>query len=51
MKSSIKEFKEIDDETKIDDFVNKIFYTSINFDECCFLSKSKRKNSQAKDKH
>lgn len=33
MKTSIKEFKEIDDDTKIDDFIKKIFYTSISFDE------------------
>ena len=31
MKSSIKEFKEINDDTKVDDFINKIFYTSIDF--------------------
>lgn len=32
MKLSIKEFKEIIDDTKVDDFVNKIFYTPIEFD-------------------
>lgn len=33
MKSSIEEFKEIDDNTKIDEFIKKIFYTSITFDK------------------
>ncbi len=33
MKSAIKEFKEIDDDSKIDEFIKKIFYTSINFNE------------------
>jgi glucose-6-phosphate 1-dehydrogenase len=33
MKSSIIEFKEIDDISKIDDFITKIYYTSIVFDE------------------
>jgi len=33
MKSAIEEFKEIDDSSLIDEFVNKMFYTSINFNE------------------
>ncbi|MDP2365297.1 MAG: glucose-6-phosphate dehydrogenase, partial [Ignavibacteria bacterium] len=33
MESSIKEFNEIDDDTKIDEFIKKIFYTSITFDK------------------
>jgi len=33
MKSSIEEFKEIDNTTKIDEFVQKIFYNSIVFDD------------------
>jgi len=33
MKSAIKEFKEIEDTTKIDDFVAKIYYESIKFDD------------------
>ncbi|HEX9251091.1 MAG TPA: glucose-6-phosphate dehydrogenase [Ignavibacteriaceae bacterium] len=39
MKSSIKEFKEIDDDTKIDDFIKKIFYTSISFDDTAAYTK------------
>jgi len=41
MKSSIKEFKEIDDDTKIDDFIKKIFYTSISFDDTYAYKKLK----------
>lgn len=33
MKSAINEFKEINDESKIDEFIKKIFYTSISFDD------------------
>jgi glucose-6-phosphate 1-dehydrogenase len=33
MRSAINEFKEIDDASRIDDFIKKIFYNSINFDE------------------
>lgn len=33
MKSAINEFKEITDESKIDEFIKKIFYTSISFDD------------------
>ena len=33
MKSTIKEYKEIDDDSKIDEFIQKISYTSISFDE------------------
>ncbi len=33
MKSSINEFKEIEDDSKIDEFVKKIFYTPITFDD------------------
>jgi len=43
MKSSIKEFKEIDDETKIDDFIDKIFYTPINFDDATAYRNLKEK--------
>lgn len=31
MKSAINEFKEIDDNSKIDEFIKKIFYTTIDF--------------------
>jgi glucose-6-phosphate 1-dehydrogenase len=41
MKSSIKEFKEIDDDTKIDDFIKKIFYISISFDDTAAYKKLK----------
>ena len=33
MRLAINEFKEIDDASKIDDFIKKIFYSSISFDE------------------
>ncbi|NCQ19740.1 MAG: glucose-6-phosphate dehydrogenase, partial [Ignavibacteria bacterium] len=33
MKSAIKEFKEIDDDSMVDEFIKKMFYTSINFNE------------------
>lgn len=33
MKSSLKKFKEIDDDSKIDEFIKKIFYTPITFDD------------------
>jgi len=33
MKSAIKEFKEIEDTTRIDEFVAKIYYESIKFDD------------------
>ncbi len=51
MKSSIKEFKEIDDETKIDDFINNIFYTPINFDNVASYQNLKEEITEAKDKY
>ncbi|MCB9059687.1 MAG: glucose-6-phosphate dehydrogenase [Calditrichae bacterium] len=33
MKSAIEEFKEIEDDSRIDEFVKKIFYTPITFDD------------------
>ena len=39
MKSAISEFKEIDDDSKIDDFIKKIFYTSITFNETATYKK------------
>jgi glucose-6-phosphate 1-dehydrogenase len=41
MKAAIKEFKEIDDNTKIDEFIDNIFYTSISFDETASYNKLK----------
>jgi glucose-6-phosphate 1-dehydrogenase len=43
MKSAIKEFKEIDDDSKIDEFIKKIFYTSITFDQTATYKKLKDK--------
>lgn len=43
MKSSIKEFKEIDDDSKIDEFIKKIFYTSIDFKDVSSYGKLKEK--------
>jgi len=43
MKSAIKEFKEIEDTTKIDDFVAKIYYEAIKFDNSSsYVALSKR---------
>ncbi len=39
MKSAITEFKEIDDASKIDEFIKKIFYTSIVFDDTASYKK------------
>lgn len=41
MKSAISEFKEIDDDTKINEFIKKIFYTSITFDQTATYKKLK----------
>lgn len=43
MNSAINEFKEIDNATKIDEFIKKIFYTTINFDETAAYKKLKDK--------
>lgn len=43
MNSAINEFKEIDDATKIDEFIKKIFYTTISFDETAAYKKLKDK--------
>jgi glucose-6-phosphate 1-dehydrogenase len=43
MKSAINEFKEIDDIARIDDFVAKIYYEPIKFDDASsYLSLKKR---------
>jgi len=43
MKSAINEFKEIDNVTKIDDFINKIYYISVMFDDAStYLSLKQR---------
>jgi glucose-6-phosphate 1-dehydrogenase len=39
MKSAISEFKEIEDDSKIDEFVKKLFYTSISFDKIATFKK------------
>ncbi len=41
MKSAISEFKEIDDDTKVNEFIKKIFYTSITFNETATYKKLK----------
>jgi glucose-6-phosphate 1-dehydrogenase len=41
MKLSIKKFKEIEDDTKIDEFINKMFYSSITFDKTATYKKLK----------
>ncbi len=41
MKSAISEFKEIDDNTKVNEFIKKIFYTSITFDQTTTYKKLK----------
>ena len=43
MKSAISEFKEIDDDSKIDGFIKKIFYKSISFDETTTYQKLKKR--------
>lgn len=43
MKLAINEFKEIDDVSKIDDFIKRIFYNSINFNEVESYKKLKDK--------
>jgi glucose-6-phosphate 1-dehydrogenase len=43
MKSTIKEYKEIDDDSKIDEFIQKISYTSISFDETSTYKKLNKK--------
>ena len=43
MNSAINEFKEIDNATKIDEFIKKIFYTTISFDETAAYKKLKDK--------
>jgi len=43
MKSTIKEYKEIDDDSKIDEFIQKISYTSISFDETSTYKKLNEK--------
>lgn len=48
MKSSIKEFKEIDDDSKIDDFIKKIFYTSIDFSDVSSYEKLKERIAELK---
>ena len=43
MKSAIKEFKEIDNSERINDFIKKIYYTSIQFDDApTYLSLKQR---------
>jgi glucose-6-phosphate 1-dehydrogenase len=49
MKSAINEFKEIDDDSKIDEFVKKIFYTSISFDETSTYKKLKERIAKLRD--
>lgn len=50
MKSAIDEFKEIDDTTKIDDFVTKIYYEPIKFDELSsYISLKNRLDSMRPD--
>ena len=39
IKSAISEFKEIEDNSKIDEFIKKIFYTSISFDDTAAYKK------------
>lgn len=51
MKSSIKEFKEIDDDTKIDEFIKKIFYTSITFDQTATYKNLKDKIVELRTKN
>lgn len=49
MKSAINEFKEIYDDSKIDEFVKKIFYTSISFDETFTYKKLKERIAKLRD--
>ena len=49
MKSAINEFKEIYDDSKIDEFVKKIFYTSISFDETSTYKKLKERIAKLRD--
>lgn len=51
MKSSIKEFKEIDDDTQIDEFIKKIFYSSISFDETASYQKLKERIVELRSKN
>lgn len=51
MKLSIKEFKEIDDDSKIDDFIKKIFYTSINFNDVSSFEKLKERISKLRENY
>ena len=51
MKSSIKEFKEIDDDSKVDDFINKIFYKSIDFQDVASYQKLKERISELRQSY
>lgn len=51
MKSSIKEFKEIDDDSKIEDFINKIFYKSIDFQDASSYQELKEKISELRQSY
>ncbi len=45
MKSAINEFKEIDDLSKIDEFIKNVYYTSLNFSDAETYQNLKRKLS------
>ncbi|MCF7823206.1 MAG: glucose-6-phosphate dehydrogenase [Candidatus Marinimicrobia bacterium] len=51
MKSSINEFMEINDGTMIDDFVNKLFYKTINFNEIDSYKNLKEKIIELRTNH
>ena len=51
MKMSIKEFQEINDDTQIDDFIKKIFYTTINFKETASYKNLKEKIAELRAKN
>ena len=46
MKTAINEFKEIDDLSKLDEFINKIYYTSLNFSDTATYQNLTKKLSE-----
>ncbi len=49
MKAAILEFKEIDDTARIDEFVSKIFYTPVQFDEASSYQAFKQRLEQLRE--